>query len=57
MYVTSYKLVFQLYFKNISQYMQVFPANIYILKVSKRNTRKGCEICSKLTIKRLEQRH
>ena len=33
------------------------PANIYLFKVSNRNTRKKCEICSKLTIKTPEQRH
>ena len=27
------------------------PANIYLFKVNNRNTRKRCEICSKLTIK------
>ena len=27
------------------------PVNIYLLKVNDRNTRKKCEICSKLTIK------
>ena len=27
------------------------PADIYLLKVDNRNTRKRCEICSKLTIK------
>ena len=27
-----------------------FPANMYLLKVNNRNTRKRCEICSKLTI-------
>ena len=27
------------------------PANIYMLKVNNRNTRKRCEICSDLTIK------
>ena len=26
------------------------PANIHLLNVSNRNTRKRCEICSKLTI-------
>ena len=26
-----------------------FPANIYLFKVSSRNTRKKCEVCSKLT--------
>ena len=33
-----------------------FPANIYLFKFNKRNTRKRCEICSKLTIKTPEQR-
>ena len=28
------------------------PANIYLFKVNNRNTRKKCEICSKLTIKK-----
>ena len=27
------------------------PANIYLFKVSKRNTRKRCEMCSELTMK------
>ena len=29
----------------------ISPAGNYILKVNNRNTRKRCEICSKLTIK------
>ena len=29
----------------------MFPAKIYLFKVNNRNTRKRCEICSKLTIK------
>ena len=29
----------------------MYPANIYLFKVSNKNTRKTCEICSKLTIK------
>ena len=33
------------------------PVNIYVLKVSNRNTRKRREICSKLTIKTPEQRY
>ena len=33
-----------------------FPANIYLFKVNNRNTRKRCEICSKLTTKTPEQR-
>ena len=32
------------------------PANIYLFKVDNRNTRKSCEICSKLTIKTPEPR-
>ena len=32
------------------------PTGIYLLKVNNRNTRKRCEISSKLTIKTLEQR-
>ena len=31
-----------------------FPANIDLLKVNKKNTRKRFEICSKLTIKTTE---
>ena len=32
--------------------MQInFSANIYLFKVSNRNTRKSCEMCSNLTIK------
>ena len=31
--------------------IRFYPANIYLLKVSNRSTRKRCEICSKLTIK------
>ena len=33
------------------------PAGIYLLKVNNRNTKTGCEICSKLTIKTPERRH
>ena len=32
-------------------------ANIYLFKVNNRNTRKRCDICSKLTIKTSERRH
>ena len=31
-------------------------ANIYLLKVNNRNTRKRCELCLKLTIKTQERR-
>ena len=34
-----------------------YPANIYLFKVNNRNTRKRCEICSKLIIKIPERRH
>ena len=37
--------------------MFIYPAVIYLLKVSNRNTRTRCEICSKLTIKTPERRH
>ena len=30
---------------------RIFPAGIFLLKFNNRNTRKRCEICSKLTIK------
>ena len=33
------------------------PANISLFKVNNRNTRKRCEICSKLTIKTPERRY
>ena len=33
----------------------MFPAGIYLFKVSNRNTRTRCEICSKLTIKASER--
>ena len=33
-----------------------YPANIYLFKVNNRNTRKRCEICSKLRIKTPERR-
>ena len=33
------------------------PVNIYLFKVNKRNARKRCEICSKLTINTSEQSH
>ena len=34
-----------------------YPANIYLFKVNYGNTRKRCEICSKLAIKTPERRH
>ena len=34
-----------------------FSAKIYLLKVSNSNTRKKCQVCSKLTIKTPERRH
>ena len=39
--------------KNLSKNVldKTIPANIYLCKVSNRNARKKCEICSKLTIK------
>ena len=37
--------------------MKLDPAMIYLFKVNNRNTRKRCQICSKLTIKIPERRH
>ena len=34
-----------------------YQVNIYLSKVNNKNTGKKCEICSKLTIKTLEERH
>ena len=34
-----------------------YPVGIYLLKVNNGNTRKRCEICSKLTTTTPEQRH
>ena len=42
--------------KNLSD-ISFCPASIYLFKVKNRNSRKRCEICSKLTIKTLERRH
>ena len=36
-------------------WFRLSPASIYLLKVNNRNTRAGCEICSKLTIKTPER--
>ena len=35
----------------------LIPGKIYLFKVTSRNTRKRCEICSKFTIKITERRH
>ena len=35
----------------------IYPANIYLLKVNNRNIRKRWEICSKSTIKTPDRRH
>ena len=43
------------YYGNIEYIQQINPANIYLFKANNRNTRKRCEICSKLTIKTSEQ--
>ena len=49
-----------LVFENSDAEKQVpknFPAHIFLFKVSNRNTRKRCEICSKLIIKTPERHH
>ena len=43
-----------------SPYITMHPTDIYLFKSNKRNTRKRCEICSKLTIiipERRQSRH
>ena len=42
---------------DINRFLNYFPVNIDLCKVKKRNGRKKCEICSKLTIKTQERRH
>ena len=39
------------FFLLVKSWTQAFPPKIFLLKVNKRNTRKWCEICSKLTVK------
>ena len=34
-----------------------YPVGIYMFKVKNRNTRKRCEVCSRLTIKTPERHH
>ena len=36
---------------------KAYLSNIYLFKVNNENTRKRCEICSKLIIKTPERRH
>ena len=40
----------------ISDFAITYPANIYLFKVNNRNTKKGCETCSRVTIKIPERR-
>ena len=37
------------------KFPELFPATISLFKVNNKNTRKKCEICSKLTIKTTER--
>ena len=54
---TFYQYMRRTYFSGVqSTIFFPFSANIYLFKVN-RNSRKRCEICSKLTIKIQEQRH
>ena len=41
----------------ITKTVEQVSANIYLFKVNNRNSRKRCNICSKLTIKTPERRH
>ena len=42
---------------DLQWYTYFTPASIYLFKISIRNTRTMCEICSKLTLKTSEWRH
>ena len=42
--------------KSLGKPIQPNPVYTYLLKVNNRNTRKRCEMCSKLTIKTPERR-
>ena len=44
-------------FYNHLSFLASLPAEIYLLKVNYRNTKKKCEICSELTIETSEQGH
>ena len=44
------------HFHAFSNTRSLYQINIYLFRSKKRNTRKSCEICSKLTIKTLERR-
>ena len=43
--------------KNCNRFNNKHLANIYLFKIDNKITRKRCEICSKSTIKTLDQRH
>ena len=55
--VASQKLVYDIFFFSTLIYLSPIPAGIYLLKVNNRNTRRRCEIYSKLTIKTPERPH
>ena len=40
---------------SVSQSEEALPINIFLFKVSNRNTRKWCKLCSELTIKTVER--
>ena len=44
------------YFESTGIIIIINPTNIYLFKLNNRNTRKRCEICSKLTIKTTARR-
>ena len=54
--LNSFKILSYLFVRNcdhfcLNQNLALDPANIYLFKVNNKNTRKRCEIYSKLTIK------
>ena len=42
---------------NDQDILSAYPTNTYLLNVNNKNTRKRCEICSKLTITTPERSH
>ena len=52
--ITTHQRMFNVMLQH--KFRNHFPANIYLFKVNNINTRKSCEICSKLALKTLERR-
>ena len=57
LFCPSYQLIGFYMRETVVNGLTYSPANICLFKISNRNTRKRCKICSKLTIKTPERRH